>query len=46
MMDDAELDLMNTEQDDPLLQTDEEEAVESMSNSGEPVIVRRKINQT
>lgn len=46
MMDDAELDLMNTEQDDPLLQTDEEEVVESMSDSGEPVTVRRKINQT
>ncbi|EFQ99979.1 hypothetical protein MGYG_02987 [Nannizzia gypsea CBS 118893] len=45
-MDDAELDVMNTEQDDPLLQPGEHDVAESISDPIEPVTVRRKINQT
>ncbi|KAF3482904.1 uncharacterized protein GIQ15_02228 [Arthroderma uncinatum] len=45
-MEDAELDVMNTEQDDPLLQSDEEVGDEPIPNPSEPVTVRRKINQT
>ncbi|KAM5431752.1 hypothetical protein MferCBS31731_007757 [Microsporum ferrugineum] len=43
---DAEMDVMNAEQDDPLLQPDEEQVAESISNPSEPVTVRRKIHQT